>query len=240
MLSRRGRREPVAYIVGKREFWSLEFSVGPGVLIPRPETELLLELALTSLTSPRRPWFGGLTARVLDLCTGSGAIAVGLSKERNDANVWGTDLSAEAVNAARLNAVRHGVDRRCQFLQGDLFLPVSREKNFFHMIVSNPPYIRRGEISGLPADVRDWEPRMALDGGADGLEFYRRIALEAFLYLTAGGLLLVEIGPDLAAQVCNLLAKSGAYRDWTIHSDYSGKPRVVSARKRSGRREHVT
>jgi len=229
MLARRARREPVAYIVGMREFWSLSFSVTPGVLIPRPETELLVELALKACNAHE------LTAerpiRVLDLGAGSGAIAVSLAKERDDVEVWGTDLAPEAVEAATLNARRHGVDGRSHFLFGDLFFPVRGRENFFHVIVSNPPYIRRAEIGQLPIDVRGWEPAMALDGGIDGLDFYRLIVEQAPRYLTDGGCVLVEIGSDLGPEVCRLFAASGRYCGCEIHLDYAQRPRVVSARK---------
>ena len=229
MLARRARREPVAYIVGMREFWSLSFSVTPGVLIPRPETELLVELALKACNAHE------LTAerpiRVLDLGAGSGAIAVSLAKERDDVEVWGTDLAPEAVEAATLNARRHGVDGRSHFLFGDLFFPVRGRESFFHVIVSNPPYIRRAEIGQLPIDVRGWEPAMALDGGIDGLDFYRLIVAQAPTYLADGGCVLVEIGADLGPEVCGLFAASGRYCGCEIHLDYAQRPRVVSARK---------
>ena len=229
MLARRARREPVAYIVGRREFWSLSFSVTPGVLIPRPETELLVELALKAFNAPELA--AECPIRVLDLGTGSGAIAVSLAKERDDVEVWGIDLAPEAVEAATLNARRHGVDGRSHFLFGDLFFPVMSRKNFFHMIVSNPPYIRRAQMGQLPIDVRGWEPAMALDGGIDGLDFYRLIVEQAPRYLTDGGRVLVEIGADLGPEVCGLFAASGRYRGCEIHLDYSQRPRVVSARK---------
>ncbi len=229
MLARRTQREPVAYIVGSREFWSLSFSVTPGVLIPRPETELLVELALKSFNDQKIPEERPI--QVLDLGTGSGAIAVSLAKERDDVEVWGVDLAHEAVKIAQLNAKRHGVERRSHFFFGNLFNPVMNRENFFHVIVSNPPYIRRGELQQLPLEVRDWEPVRALDGGIDGLDFYRVIIEQAPKHLKDGGSLLVEIGSDLGPQVRGLVAASGRYHECAVRADYSQKPRVVSARK---------
>ncbi|MGH7832574.1 MAG: peptide chain release factor N(5)-glutamine methyltransferase, partial [Candidatus Binatia bacterium] len=234
-LKRRALKEPVAYILGNREFWSLDFSVAPEVLIPRPETELLVELALSSLD--RAPGqmddadTVGWHLHALDLGTGSGAIAVSLAKERDDLRFWATDLSQPALDTACMNARHHAVEPRIRFAQGDLFEPVADKKDFFDVIVSNPPYIRRSEFPHLPADVREWEPGMALDGGVDGLDFYHRIIAEAPLYLKPEGFLLVEMGPDLEAQVRGLFAASGQYKDCAVHLDYSDRPRVVSARK---------
>jgi release factor glutamine methyltransferase len=234
-LRRRASREPVAYILGEREFWSLDFSVSPEVLIPRPETELLVELALSYLSrGPRQIDGAGAVGRhlyALDLGTGSGAIAVSLAKERDDLTLWATDLSQPALDKACLNARRHAVEQRIHFCQGDLFEPVADMKGVFDVIVSNPPYICRSELAHVPADVREWEPRMALDGGVDGLDFYRRIIADAALYLRPEGFLLVEMGPDLAAQVHGLFAAAGQYEDCAVRPDYSGRPRVVSARK---------
>jgi release factor glutamine methyltransferase len=233
-LARRTVREPVAYIVGKREFWSLDFAVSPAVLIPRPETELLVELALSGLNSmsgPPRADFVGPGLYALDLGTGSGAVAISLARERADLTLWATDLSEPALDTARANARRHAVEPKIRFSQGDLFEPVADKKDFFDVIVSNPPYIARSALARLPSDVRDWEPRMAVDGGIDGLDFYRRIVAEAASYLRAEGFLLVEVGPESAAQVRGLFAASGRYEKCAVHRDYSGRPRAVSARK---------
>jgi release factor glutamine methyltransferase len=229
LVWRRSRSEPVAYIVGSREFWSLNFFVASGVFIPRPETELLVELTLNFLDAQCKG--DNSAVRVLDLCAGSGAIAVSLAKESSDLEIWGTELSPEAVRISRFNAARHGAETRCRFFQGDLFTPVSDKTKFFDAIVANPPYIRSADLHTLPADVRDWEPTLALDGGADGMDFYRRIFEHAPAYLKEGGLLQVEIGPDLEAQVCELVTLSGVYHEGAVHADYSGRARVVSARK---------
>ncbi|MGH7845628.1 MAG: peptide chain release factor N(5)-glutamine methyltransferase [Candidatus Binatia bacterium] len=229
LVGRRSRSEPVAYIVGSREFWSLDFCVAPGVFIPRPETELLVELTGKFLHAQGKR--ENSVVRVLDLCAGSGAIAVSLAQERSDLEIWGTELSPKAVRMAGSNAARHGVETRCRFLQGDLFEPVRDRTDFFDVIVSNPPYIRGAELHTLPVDVRDWEPMLALDGGADGMEFYRRIFEQAPVHLTEEGFVLVEIGSDLEAQVCGLISLSGVYREGVVHADYTGRARAVSARK---------
>jgi release factor glutamine methyltransferase len=228
-ISRRGRREPVAYIVGSREFWSLDFLVAPGVLIPRPETELLVELTLSFLETQAKE--RNLPVRVLDLCSGSGAIAISLAKERDDLELWGTDIAPQAITISRLNAARHKVEARCRFLHGDVFEPVRDKAGIFDLIVANPPYIRSGDLERLPADVRQWEPALALDGGDDGLQFYRRIVAQAPTYLKPGGFLQLEIGTDLRLEVCRLLALSGRYQESVVHADYAGRARVVSAQK---------
>lgn len=228
-LRRRARREPLAYITGEREFWSLAFFVTPEVLVPRPETEVVVETALRLLarsTGSQSP------SRLLDLGTGSGAIAVSLAKERAGAEIWATDFSPKALEIARANAAGHGVGARVHFLLGDLFEPLSDKRDFFDLIVSNPPYIRRGEIENLPPEIRDWEPRSALDGGVDGLDFYRRIVGEGHLYLRERGLVILEIGADMADGVCRLFRGLDCYGDISVRQDYAGRERVVCARKR--------
>jgi release factor glutamine methyltransferase len=226
-LARRTDGEPVAYISGRREFWSLDFAVSAAVLVPRPETELLVELALEFL-EPVKPT-KDVPVRVLELGVGSGAVAISLACARRDIEVWASDLSVEALRIAQLNAARHAVEPRCRFFHGDLFSPFRERHDCFQVIVSNPPYIPHGEIAQLPVEVRDWEPIMALDGGTDGLDFYRVIVERAPLYLTDGGILLVEIGPSLETQVRQLFTDSRRYRDSVVHADYSRRPRVVSA-----------
>jgi release factor glutamine methyltransferase len=228
-LRRRAQREPVAYITGVREFWSLDFCVTPEVLIPRPETELLVELALRGMRPHKVP---GLRLRVIDLGTGAGAIAVSLAKECENVEVWATDLSLGALKVAEGNARRHKVEDRIRFLQGDLFEPVMEAKNSFDMIISNPPYVRRNEIKDLPPDVREWEPLLALDGGADGLDVYRRIIKEGAVYLKDGGSMLLEIGADMGNDVSRLFEGNGGYSDISVNADYAGKFRVAVARKR--------
>ncbi len=222
-VGRRGRGEPVAFLTGSREFWSLEFRVTRDVLIPRPETEHLVETVLDFLASHRD------RCRILEVGTGSGAIAVSLAKECPRAEVWATDVSAPALEVARENARRHGVERRIHWLQGDLLAPVRAGR--FDVLVSNPPYIPRGEIPCLQREVRDWEPALALDGGIDGMDFYRRIVRDGVRHLRDGGLMGVEIGADLSGGVSELFRAHAELHRVRIMSDYSGSPRVVAAER---------
>ena len=224
-VGRRGRGEPVAYVTGSREFWSLEFRVTRDVLIPRPETEHLVETVLDFLAS--RPG----RCRILEVGTGSGAIAVSLAKERERAEVWAADVSAPALEVARENARRHGVERRIHWLRGDLLAPAQGLPGCFDVVVSNPPYIPSGELAGLQRDVRDWEPALALDGGIDGMDFYRRIVRDGVRHLRDGGLMAVEIGADLSRGVSELFRTHAELRRVRILSDYSGRPRVVAAER---------
>ncbi len=227
LLERRARGEPLAYITAEREFWSLPFYVTSEVLVPRPETEIVVEAALELVKkmAPRR------AIRILDLGTGSGAIAVALARALGAAEVWATDLSARALEVARINAERHAVNDKIRFLQGDTFEPVRNREQVFDLIVSNPPYVRRADWPRLTAEVRDWEPGLALDGGVDGLDFYRRISMEAHSYLGDGAFVALEIGADMGAEVCRLLARAGHYSEPSVRPDYAGRDRVVVAQK---------
>ena len=227
LLQRRSRREPVAYITGRKEFWSLDFVVTPAVLIPRPETELLVEVALQCV----RQLASGPSVKVLDVGTGSGAISVCLAKEQPETEIVAVDISPLALDVARDNAGRHGVADRIRFLPGDLFAPVKAMPETFNVIVSNPPYIRTGELSMLAGEIRDWEPMTALDGGADGIDTYRRIIGEAHEYLTPGGSIVLEIGADMAPAVAELLSRSGCYGPASVYQDYAGRDRVIAAIK---------
>ena len=217
LLLLRARREPLQYIVGVQYFYGRAFRVDGRVLIPRQETETLCELAIQRLQDYVAP-------HVLDVCTGSGAIAVTLKKEYAAADVTATDLSAGALAVATENAARHQASIR--FLQGDLLAPVRGE--CFDMIVSNPPYIESEACAELQPEVMR-EPRLALDGGTDGLDFYRRLAAEAQTCLNAGGCLLMEVGDQQAERVVALLEETGGYRDMAIHQDLYGKNRCVTA-----------
>ncbi|MCY4486683.1 MAG: peptide chain release factor N(5)-glutamine methyltransferase [Deltaproteobacteria bacterium] len=225
LVGRRAGGEPVAYLRGTQEFWSLEFAVTRDVLIPRPETEHLVEAVVDSL-SERHGW-----QRVLDLGTGSGAIALSVARECPEAEVWATDVSAPALAVARKNARRHGVGRRIHLFQGDLCAPVRDLPGYFDAVVSNPPYISTREMARLPRDVREWEPTLALDGGVDGMGFYRRIVEEAIPLLREGGLLAVEVGADLGDAVCELFRAHRDIRGVRMQRDYAGLPRVVAAER---------
>lgn len=221
-IARRAAREPLAYIVGRKEFYALEFEVNRHVLIPRPETELVVETALAAVrTKP----FG----KVLDLATGSGAIAIAIAVNAAGVSVTATDISTSALEVARRNAQRHRCERRVDFVPGDCFavLPCSHHK--FDLIVSNPPYIAEGELAHLEPEVARYEPGTALLGGRDGLDFYRRIGREAGAHLAVGGDVIVEVGAGQAAAVTRLLQQGGC-RPVEVVRDLSGHERVVHAR----------
>jgi len=210
------RRRPVSQIIGRRAFWRHDFIVTGDVLDPRPDTETLVETALAA------PF-----ARILDLGTGSGAIAVSLLADRPTARGVATDLSDPALAVARRNAEAIGVSDRLDLLRSDWFSAVSGR---FDLIVSNPPYIAAAEMAALAPEVREWEPRMALTPGGDGLDAYRAIAAGAPAHLTPGGRLMVEIGPTQAAAVSALFQAAGL-AEIAVQPDLDGRDRVVSARR---------
>ncbi|HSE84737.1 MAG TPA: peptide chain release factor N(5)-glutamine methyltransferase [Candidatus Binatia bacterium] len=227
LLLRRSRREPVAYITGHKEFWSLDFIVTPAVLIPRPETELLVEVALQHV----REFTSGSSVTVLDVGTGSGVISVCLAKEEPVTKIVAVDISPVALDVARLNAGRHGVADRIRFLSGDLFAPVKPVAGTFDVIVSNPPYIPTGDLAMLAPEIRQWEPIPALDGGARGIDAYRRIIGEGHNYLAPGGSIVLEIGADMGSAVAEFFSRSGCYGPVSLYQDYAGKDRVIAAMK---------
>lgn len=219
-IARRASREPLAYIIGERYFYGLPFAVTPAVLIPRPETEFLVEEALRHLS-------GLSQGRVADIGTGSGCIAVAIAAHAPDGLVWATDISEAALSVARGNAIRNGMAARITFALGDLLAPIAGEAPF-NVIVSNPPYIAPQEIEQLAPEVRDWEPKVALGEHPDALHFYRRLAVEALPLLVPGGLLAVEVGQGQAEIVMDLWKSVGLKNVHTI-DDYAGIPRVVSS-----------
>lgn len=213
-VGRRAKREPLAYIRAQTEFWSLPFTVNPAVLIPRPDTEVLVEEALRRLSGP---------GRILDVGTGSGAIAIAIAHERPEARVEAVDLSAEALAVARGNAEANGVAERVTCRQGDLR---QLQGAGYDLVVSNPPYIPSADLAGLMPEVRQFEPLLALDGGADGLNAYRLLAAQARTLLKPGGWLLLEVGIDQAKAVTELLRTVGLVEIFT-RADYAGVGRVV-------------
>ncbi len=230
LLRRRGRREPVAYLTGTKEFWSLSFHVTPQVLVPRPETELLVEVALSSLGSRKGqdPWI----ARVLEIGTGSGAVAVAVAKEAGKGvHLVATDVSADALEVAKANARRFQVEDKIHFLQGDLFEALGPGAGLFSMILSNPPYVPTDEIALLPPEVRDFEPLLAMDGGRGGLEVIGRILGQAPDWLEDGGSLILEVGDGQGPWVDERLRGGGCWRQWEWHRDLSGRQRVVRSTK---------
>lgn len=223
LVKRRGEGEPVAYLVGSKEFFSLPFAVSKGVLVPRPETEGLVVRTLDlckALTAPR----------IIDVGTGSGAIAVTLAKHLPHAVVVATDISPEALAVARDNAARHGVAERIRFVECDL-MAAAEAAGPWNVIVSNPPYVREDEFESLPRDVRLHEPRTALVSGPTGVEVVARLAAAAAESLAPGGWLLVEIGPAVAAAAEAVLdAQAGLVREPTL-PDIAELPRIVQARR---------
>ena len=227
-ISERALGKPVSYITGTKEFMGMEFLVTEAVLIPRPETELLVEEALREMRGP---------LRVLDLCTGSGAIAISIKKLCPEAEVTATDLSEAALEVAKENARRIlgesedlslKSEEPIHFLKGDLFEALP-EEDCFDLILSNPPYIPNAVVEGLAKDVKDFEPRMALEGGEDGLDIYRRLIPEAAKRLAPGGILLLEIGHDQGETVPALCRQAGLI-EVTVQEDLAGLDRVVKAK----------
>ncbi|WP_262693013.1 peptide chain release factor N(5)-glutamine methyltransferase [Kordiimonas aestuarii] len=223
MQARRLAGEPVAYIIGVQEFWGLEFTVGMDTLIPRADTETLVEAALASLK-------GGHASKILDLGTGTGCILLSLLSELPDATGVGSDVSEGAVSLARQNADRLGLATRARFTMSDWFSEIMAPEGGFHAVVSNPPYIPAGDISDLMTDVRDFEPMSALDGGADGLDPYRLITRDAPTFLADGGLLAVEVGVGQADDVMAMFERAG-FAKVRSYTDLAGIVRVVSGKK---------
>lgn len=222
---RRLRNEPVQYITGTASFMLSEFDVTPDVLIPRPETEALTEVALESLDGR-----GGGEVLIADVGTGSGVIAITLAQKHPSARVFATDSSAAALEVATRNAARLDVSDRIEFMEGRLLEPLAAEglEGRLHLLVSNPPYVPSGEIAGLPPDVRDFEPAMALDGGEDGLDCLRVLAQDGPAFLTSGGAAVFEVGLGQAAEVARLLGER--LGTVGIRKDYTGRERIVVGR----------
>ncbi|MHB0997952.1 MAG: peptide chain release factor N(5)-glutamine methyltransferase [Armatimonadota bacterium] len=220
-IDRRYNREPLAYITGEREFYGITFKVTPDVLIPRQDTEILVETSLNLIKHISNP-------AIADIGVGSGAITVSLARYLPNASIYGTDSSDGALQIASDNADRAGVGDRLHLIKGDLLNPLNAMK--FDMIVSNPPYIPTAEIDKLEPEVAKYEPRGALDGGPDGLDYYRRLISEAPAYLKSSGILAVEIGIGQSGDV-SYMYKTHGFHDVCIKKDYSGIDRVVSGIK---------
>ena len=223
LVKRRGGGEPVAYLVGGREFYSLPLTVSPAVLVPRPETESLVVRVLDLCREAAAP-------RIVDVGTGSGAIAVALAKHLPRAEIVATDLSPAALDVARVNAVRNGLAERIAFVEGDL-LAAPELAGPWDVIVSNPPYVREDEFASLPRDVREYEPRAALVAGPRGVEVIERLVAEAVGRLQPGGWLVLEAGPAVAAEVERLLAATSGLEPGPTLKDLARLPRLFQARK---------
>jgi release factor glutamine methyltransferase len=240
-LKRRSKREPIQYITGSIDFFGMKIKVGKGVLIPRPETELLAEEAVKVIRSqklnpPAPPFVKGGNGRVtiLDLCTGSGCLALALAKEFPLAYIYGTDISEVAIRYAKENAETNGISN-VNFLQGSLFDPIAHLVTgyslpvMFDLIISNPPYIRKNDIRNLQAEIKDWEPIVALDGGEGGLNYFRLIIPEARNYLKQSGYLMLELGISQADAV-RTIAEQANFTDISFKKDYAGIVRIFIAK----------
>jgi release factor glutamine methyltransferase len=218
ILRRRANREPLQYIIGHVEFCGLKIKVGPGVLIPRPETELIVEEVIKQFT------VHGSRFTVLDLCTGSGCLALALARHIPSSDVYAVDISEKALEYARENARFNGI-ANVKFLKGNLFEAVKGMR--FDIIVSNPPYVKRSDINNLQPEIREWEPLDALDGGEDGLRFYRNIFPLCRKYLKSNGYIVLETGDGESTDVVKIAGHSGL-RCLSVVRDYSGIERILS------------
>jgi release factor glutamine methyltransferase len=240
LLARRSSGVPTQHLTGKQEFWGLEFEVTPEVLIPRPETEHLIEVALDRLAvreirAGRQPRLNGENVTLVDIGTGSGCIAITLAKELSAATVYATDVSQAALDVAKDNATRHGLSDRIQFFQSNLLevfssFAINHSSLSFDLIISNPPYVSLREADSLPIEVREHEPRVALFGGEEGYELYGALIPQAAQHLKPGGLLVLELGYNSLPAVEPLLDRS----DWanvSVTKDLAGIPRVISAER---------
>jgi release factor glutamine methyltransferase len=226
LVARRARHEPLQYLLGKAEFCGLELAVGPGVFIPRPETEELVDRALALGPTP--------AATVLDLCAGSGALACTLAVRRPEWTVWAVEQARESAAWTRLNVRRLGLDGRVQVLEGDLWAPLAGHvrPGAVDLVVANPPYLAAPLLPALPAEVREWEPRHALDGGADGLVVIRQLLREGPAWLRPGGAMLVEIGEEHGPAVTALVGADPRYAEARVGRDFRGQDRILEVWRR--------
>ena len=236
LIARRAAGEPTQYLTGKQEFWGLEFEVTPAVLIPRPETEHVIEVALERLGARgikinMRTGEPSPPLRIADVGTGSGCLAVALAHELPHAEIFATDISAAALEVALRNATRHRVASRIRFLEGDLLSPVPPSPGSFDLIVSNPPYVAQNDAATLAREVREHEPHTALFGGASGVEIYERLTKQAGESLRSGGVLVLELGYDSAQLVRAILVKQGNWVNVSVTNDLAGIPRVLAAER---------
>ena len=247
LLQRRTKREPLQYILGHMEFYGLKIRIGSGVLIPRPETELLAEEAIKTVKCEalgvmRKAKYSEQTLNsslithysslsILDLCTGTGCLALALAKEFPEAQVYGTDTSEIAIGYAKENAKLNGI-KNVSFMKGSLFYPIKKNLKSqisnlkFDLIISNPPYIRKNDIKSLQPEIKDWEPLEALDGGENGLDYYRAITPEAKNYLKEGGYLMFELGNNQADAVRKMAEDTG-FINISLIKDYAGIERIL-------------
>jgi len=244
LVARRAAGTPTQYLTGKQEFWGIEFHVGPGVLIPRPETEHVVEVALERLKPRRAPVKSDLTLRrervgrslrIVDVGTGSGCLAVALAREVPQARVWATEISRAALAIAWHNVVRYDLEARIEFMEGSLLTPFllggpGENAVPFDLVVSNPPYVPRSELGALPREIREHEPEEALVPGETGLEVFRPLIRQAEKVLAPGGALVLEVGAGQAGEVRPLFGE--AWTQISVAEDLAGIPRVVSAERK--------
>jgi release factor glutamine methyltransferase len=236
LIVRRAAGEPTQYLTGKQEFWGLEFEVTPAVLIPRPETEHVLEVALERLGARgikinMRTGEPSPPLRIGDVGTGSGCLAVALAHELPHAEIFATDISAAALEVALRNATRHRVASRIRFLEGDLLKPVPPSPGSFDLIVSNPPYVSQDDAATLAREVREHEPHAALFGGPSGIEIYEHLTQQAGESLRSGGVLVLELGYDSAQHVRAILVAQQHWVNVSVTNDLAGIPRVLAAER---------
>ena len=227
MIKRAAAHEPISYLVGRKEFYSLEIKVNSNCLIPRPETELLVERAIEFLRKRPSPRY------VCDLCTGSGCIATAVATGVDDVKIIATDICDAALSVAAENIEHHQLTEDIHLLCGDLFDPIIEglDQTHFDLIISNPPYISTSEMAGLDKNVKDFEPHKALHAGEHGLDAYKRIIAQANEHLKDDGVLMLEIGYKQAAQITELLENENCFKEITTEKDPHGNDRVVTARK---------
>jgi release factor glutamine methyltransferase len=227
LIKRRTKREPVAYITGGKEFWSMELAVSKAVLIPRPETECLVEEALSVLA--KENFYN--PKRILEIGTGSGAVILAIASQKPEYFYFASDISINAAVIAIKNSRKLGFGNKISFFCGNWFLPLREKGNLFDIIISNPPYIRRNDIGNLQPEINRFEPFEALDGGEDGLDHVRHIIEHAHQFLNNEGNLLLEIGHDQKDAVDKIMKETGNYKRVYFRKDYSGFDRVVCAAK---------
>jgi len=229
LIKRRLNREPIQYITGVQEFWSMEFDVDSRVLIPRPESEILVE----QVKLLYEQWLKNIKESpvILDLCTGSGALAIAIAREIENASIWASDISKDALAVAELNSKKHGTAERIRFIQGDLWQPIEKPAVKFDFIVSNPPYIPSSEYNSLSPEIRDYEPRQALDGRHNGMFYIEKIIMNGSDHLEPNGWLLIEMDPIQIETALELIEDTGNYTEKRSIKDYSHRDRVVMAKR---------
>ncbi len=230
MIKRAADGEPIQYITGVQEFWSMDFMVSPAVLIPRPETEILVEQAIKIYKENNYAEHPDVS--ILDMGTGSGAIAVAVASELKDAQIVAVDISKEALETAKLNIARHGVENRISLLMGNLFEPFGNNHLCFDIILTNPPYVTKKEFESLPGKIKNFEPRIALESGEDGLSHIRTIIEKAPYFLKPGGWLMLEMDPGQVNAVILKMSSNGYYSNSLVIKDHSHRDRVIISQKK--------